>query len=208
MSSYLIWTQGKNLDARVLVLWMTICWHSLMHWGWTSPQQHSGDLERGRLVLASSPLCSSTLSHSVQPVGASLWSPSTDCVFMLKVHMEGLCALPCLLGIALLRLCVLQEQAQAVKHSSVPWRWQAPSGRMLSPLPSNCSHTHVSGYLACCCSYQGPQSPAHLWHHPHPFAAAPGTKTPQRWIPGSWLLGRRLTVSINSDFKPAKPTVC
>lgn len=60
------------------------------------------------------------------------------------------------------------KQPSLSKSSSVPWRCQEPSGRMLLlPLPSNRSHSFSLGTLpASLVTACFPFLVHHLWHHP------------------------------------------
>lgn len=99
---------------------------------------------------------------------------------------------------------VLQEQAPPVKNSSMPWRCQAPSAGILLPLPSNCSHIHVSGYLACLPSYQSHWSPAHLSYRPCLFAALPVTQDHWEGVPGTLPLGSQTDSEHQLWFQPCQ----
>lgn len=165
-----------------------------------------------KFVLGSPPFCLSILLHFIESLG------SFPLFSVLRPHLHT--AYPCqraLCSKVPTRMAavktLLQEQVWPVKKT-VSWRCQAPSGRTILPLPSNCtpSHLRVSGYLACFPSYQcSPSwSPAHLWYHPPPPFAAPlvNQNSPGGGPQGFCRLEPRPTLSTNSGFNPAKLTVC
>ena len=105
---------------------------------------------------------------------------------MLLILVKGLSALKYLPGWQLLRL--LQEQVWPVKKT-VSWRCQAPSGRTILPLPSNCTPPTSVSLVTLPASLVTSAPHLDLLHTsdttPPSICSSPGEpELPWRWTPG------------------------